>query len=145
MKWQELSVTSHYQTAIAVEEALDRGDVADAKVGLEELIDALSRADKRALNSHMIRLMMHVIKWKTQPECRSRRWRATIRNARREIAKLQKDTPSLTRKVIEEMWKDSFDSAKEEAEGEMNKDVTLRTLSWKEVFEKDYDTNGNNG
>jgi Domain of unknown function DUF29 len=42
--------------------------------GLEELIDALARADKRALESHLIRVMQHVITWKRQPERRSRTW-----------------------------------------------------------------------
>ena len=62
MKWQDLATTSHYQTAVAVEAALDRGEIDDAKVGIQELIDALARAEKRALRSQLIRLMMHVIK-----------------------------------------------------------------------------------
>jgi hypothetical protein len=145
MKWQDLSTTSHYQTAVAVEEALDRGDIADAKVGIEELIDALARAERRALRSQLIRLMMHIIKWKTQPERRSRSWRASINSARREIEEIQEATPSLTRRVIEAMWDDCFESAKEDAEGEMNQDVAVRSLSWKEVFEKDYELIGKKG
>jgi hypothetical protein len=49
--WQELAATSHYQTAVAVREALRKGNVQDATQGLEELIDALSRADRRALEA----------------------------------------------------------------------------------------------
>jgi hypothetical protein len=41
--WQELATTSHYQTAVAVRNALREGNVDDATTGLEELIDALSR------------------------------------------------------------------------------------------------------
>jgi hypothetical protein len=62
MKWQELAATSHYQTAVAVKQALQRGDMHEAILGLEELIDALSRADQRALEHHLIRLMQHIIK-----------------------------------------------------------------------------------
>ena len=136
--WQELAVTSHYQTAVAVEEALQRGDVPDAAAGIQELIDALSRADKRALRSQLIRLMTHVIKWKSQPEKRSRSWRQTIRSARQEIADLQEDTPSLTREVIEGMWVSCLASAKENAEDEMNQETSVSKLTWKEVFEKEY-------
>jgi hypothetical protein len=64
MKWQELAATSHYRTAVAVKQALQRGDMHEAILGLEELIDALSRADQRALEHHLIRLMQHIIKWK---------------------------------------------------------------------------------
>jgi hypothetical protein len=142
MKWQELASSSPYQTAVAVEDAINRGELADAKVGIQELIDALSRSDKRALRSHLIRLMMHVIKWQSQPERRSRGWRASIRNSRREIAEIQEDTPSLTRAVIEAMWRDCFASATDEAEGEMNQESSVQSLSWEEVFEQDYDANG---
>ncbi len=34
----------------------------EAILGLEELIDALSGADQRALEHHLIRLMQHIIK-----------------------------------------------------------------------------------
>src|SRR6266480_3382791 len=104
MNWQLLAATSHYQTAVAVGQALEQGDTFQAKEGIQELIDALSRAEKRALRSQLMRLMAHIIKWKTQPEKRSRSWRQTIRNAREEIAESQEDTPSLTRDVIEAMW-----------------------------------------
>jgi hypothetical protein len=46
--------------------------VATATTGLEELIAALSHSDDRAMKSHLIRLMQHIIKWKVQPERRSR-------------------------------------------------------------------------
>jgi hypothetical protein len=47
--WQELATISHYQTAVAVRDALQRGEKDNAMQGLEELIDALARADRRAL------------------------------------------------------------------------------------------------
>ena len=46
MDWEELAITSHYNTAVAIREALQKGHVDDASVGLEELIDALSRSGK---------------------------------------------------------------------------------------------------
>src|SRR5947209_1648292 len=96
-KWQELSCSSHYQTAVAVEEALKRGDTVDATAGIQELIDALARSEKRALRSQLTRLMAHVIKWKTQANKRSFSWRASINGARREIEDIQEETPSLNR------------------------------------------------
>ena len=84
--WHDLATTSHYQTAVAVHDALHHGDTANALQGLEELIDALARSERRALRSQLIRLMQHVVKWQLQPERHSWSWVATIRNARREIA-----------------------------------------------------------
>ncbi|MGH8650838.1 MAG: DUF29 domain-containing protein [Gammaproteobacteria bacterium] len=139
--WQELSNTSHYQTAVAIRQALHEGDVGDATIGIEELIEALSRSDKRALRSHLIRLMMHIVKWKSQPNGRSLSWSASIRNAREEIADIQEETPSLTEAVIRQMWDKCFTAAKREAEGEMNQKTPLPGLSWGEVFEDPYDLN----
>ena len=136
--WRKLATTSHYQTAVAVKQALQAGDKDAAMTGIEELIDALSRSDRRALRSYLIRLMQHVIKWQAQPERRSWSWAATIRNARREIADLQRETPSLTRHVLNAMWEDCLAAAHDEAEGEMNRRVVPLCLSWNEVFETDY-------
>ncbi|MBI1925463.1 DUF29 family protein [Candidatus Poribacteria bacterium] len=77
MNWQELSVTSHYQTAVAVANELQGGNIQEAAAGIKELIDALARSEKRALKSQLIRLMIYVIKWKSQPERQSLSWAAT--------------------------------------------------------------------
>lgn len=136
--WQDLATTSHYQTAVAVKEALDNGDTANALEGLEELIDALSRSDRRALESYLTRLMQHIIKWRVQPERRSPSWAATIRTARRQIARLQRETPSLNRRVLEALWPDVLQDALDAAESEMNRRVPPLTLTWEEVFETAY-------
>jgi hypothetical protein len=139
MNWKELATTSPYQTAVAVEEALERGDFREANAGIQELVEALSRSDKRALKSHLIRLMVHVIKWQSQPGKRSRSWRTTIRNARREIADIQEETPSLNRAVIEALWHRCWEEAKEEAEADMNQESTVNVLSWADLFENEYE------
>jgi hypothetical protein len=139
MDWELLAATSHSQTAIAIHEKLQQQDYGEAMHGLEELIEALARADKRALESHLIRVMQHVITWKMQPERRSRRWMRTIRNGRKEIRKLQQDTPSLTDQLIrEQLWDDCLDSAVGEAEGDMDRDLPPLALTWQEVFEDEY-------
>ena len=136
--WQALAQESHYHTAVAIREVLQEGNMDDATAGLEELIDALSRSERRALESHLKRLMLHVMKWKVQPERRSRSWRNTILGARQEIARLQRRMPSLNRRVIEEDWDEFVELARLEAEGEMNLDIPPLTLTWQEVFEDEY-------
>jgi hypothetical protein len=137
--WALLAATSHYQTAVAIRERLEQHDYGGAMHGIEELIDALARADKRALESHLIRVMQHVIKLKLQPERRSRSWIQTIRNGRKEIRKLQQDTPSLTDQVIRaQLWDDCLDSALGEAEADLDRDLPPVTLTWEEVFEDEY-------
>ncbi|HNJ43795.1 MAG TPA: DUF29 domain-containing protein [Acidobacteriota bacterium] len=138
MNWQDLSATSPYQTALEIEDELAKGNIAEASAGLKELIEALGRSEKRALKSQLIRLMAHIIKWKTQTQKRSRSWVASIYNAREEIADIQEETPSLTNEVIEEIWEKCFQAAKRDAEAEMNQDTRMAGLSWEDVFEAEY-------
>ena len=140
MDWKELAITSHYNTAVAIRDALRKGHVDDAGVGLEELIDALSRSEKRALKSHLVRLMQHVIKWQVQPERRSPSWMWTIRNARIEIADVQEETPSLTDEVIAaELWERCLRLAHNEAAKDMNlTDLQPQSLTWQDVFTREY-------
>jgi hypothetical protein len=83
--------------------------------------------------------MAHVIKWRPQPDKRSRSWRATIHNARREIDGIQEETPSLNRPYILSIWQECLETAKEDAEAEMDQESGVSRLSWKDVFEKEYD------
>lgn len=138
--WEWLALTDHYHTAVAIREALREGDVEDATQGLEALIDALSRSEERALESHLIRLMQHVIKWHAQPEERSPSWVYTIREQRRQIRKLQRRYPRFTDRCIEEMlWDDCLVSGVNEAAKDMNRDIIdPPELSWQDVFESDY-------
>jgi hypothetical protein len=137
MQWHDLATTSHVQTAIAVKQVLVDGHIDEAMVGLEELIDALSRSDKRALRSQLIRLMAHVIKWHTRPDQRSRSWAATIENARIDIEELLELEPSL-RPSVPGLLKELFEKAKRSAEKEMSAKTARTEISWHEVFEDDY-------
>lgn len=137
MNWHELATTSHYQTAVAVKQELLKGNMEEVTTGLEELIEALGRSDKRALRSQLIRLMVHAIKWKTQPEQRSRSWAASIENARIEIEELLEFEPSL-RSSIPDLLKDLFEKAKRVAEKEINEKISMNGLSWQEIFEDEY-------
>jgi hypothetical protein len=62
---------------------------------LAEEIESLGRSDRRAIVSHLERLLLHLLKWREQPHGRGPSWRSTIRHARREIAKLLAESPSL--------------------------------------------------
>ncbi|MDW8437897.1 MAG: DUF29 domain-containing protein [Chloroherpetonaceae bacterium] len=137
--WKELATTSHIETARAIQRELAAGNFDEAQEGLSELVDAMSRSEKRAMKSFLTLLMAHVIKWKAQPEKRSVSWAKTILSARREIKRIQEDAPSLNRAYLESIWNECFQDAKEEAELEMQKKCDLESLSWQEVFQDRYE------
>jgi len=137
--WPEIVFNSHYQTAIEVKKSLEEGDVMEAEEGIDQLIDAMARADRRAVKSQLARLMKHIVKWYTQPEKRSVSWVRSILNARTEIQDIQIESPSITDKVIDELWERAFNQALAEAEEEMgNKSSSIESLTWNEVFDNEY-------
>jgi Domain of unknown function DUF29 len=61
---------------------------------LEEIED-MSRRQKDALESNLIVLLLHLLKWQYQPEMRSGSWKGSIREHRRRINKALQTSPSL--------------------------------------------------
>ena len=138
-EWDWLATGSEYQMAVMIHQLLQENQVMEATEGLESLIEAMGRNDRRALKSQLIRLMVHVIKWKCQPQKRSSSWAISILSARREIEDIQEEVPSLNREFIESIWDKCFQAAVKEAELEMRKiKCSLTSISWSEVFEDEY-------
>ncbi len=137
--WKELVTTSHLETVKAIQHELEAGNLEEAEEGLDLLLESMSKQARRSVQSQLIRLMKHIIKWKLQPERRSVSWAVSIVNARYEISEAQEYEPSITDEVIRAMWSRAFTQAKKEAELEMQKKSTIEMLSWDEVFNDDYD------
>ncbi len=84
-----------------------------------EEIEGLNRSDKRALESQITRVIMHLLKWDYQPERKSSSWRGSIIEGRTQIRKLLRDSPSLKPYLIEvfaECYQDAVEQASAETE-----------------------------
>ena len=142
--WGYLAASSHYVLAKEIKFSLQEGDIDDALEGLDELIDSMSKIAIREMRSHLVIIMIHILKWKHQPQKRSWSWIKSIRNARYEIEEVQEETPSVTKKAIESKWEKVFQSAILDASDEMNlnkqerRNFNPEPLTWQEVFEKEY-------
>lgn len=62
---------------------------------LAEEIESLGRSDKKEIESRLQVLLIHLLKWKFQPEGRGGSWRGTIREQRSRLAKSLAESPSL--------------------------------------------------
>ena len=62
---------------------------------LADEIEDVGRSEKRELASRMAVLLAHLLKWRLQPEKRSKSWRATIIVQRQAIDAALDETPSL--------------------------------------------------
>ncbi|BAP55193.1 hypothetical protein THII_0896 [Thioploca ingrica] len=137
MNWKELAITSPYQTAVQIKNELTQGHIEESTLGIEELIDALSRSERRALRSQLTRLMMHIIKWQIQPQCRSRSWLITIEGARIEIEEILEEEPHL-KPQLPQLWDKCFKAANRLAEKETGIKPTLSQLTPEAVFQTEY-------
>ncbi len=62
---------------------------------LAEEIESLGRMDRRALESNLTVVLVHLLKWSHQPEKRKAGWRASLIEHRARMARLIADSPSL--------------------------------------------------
>lgn len=58
------------------------------------------KSDERALKSHLKQLILHLLKWKYQPDFQSRSWRLTIGTQRDEIHDAIKDSKNFANKLM---------------------------------------------
>jgi len=68
------------------------------EIDLEHLVEELeevSKREKRAITSQLIRLLLHLLKWHYQPQRRSDSWLDSITDARIQIELTVQESPSL--------------------------------------------------
>ena len=75
---------------------LRAGDLARADIEhIAEEIESLGRTEKRELINRLTVLLLHLLKWRYQPEKRGASWEASIRVQRNRLADHLEDNPSL--------------------------------------------------
>ncbi len=69
--------------------------------GIVEELEDTGRSERRAVESHLKNLLIHLSKWAKQKQRRSGSWRDSIDNARDALADLLQDSPSLRPQLTE--------------------------------------------
>jgi hypothetical protein len=94
--------TDFYQWTQTQAAALRAKDVAALDLEhLAEEIESLGKRDRRAVESYLEVILLHLLKWAYQPERRGRSWEKSLLQARHRLAKLLRDNPSLQNQVSE--------------------------------------------
>jgi hypothetical protein len=86
-------------------------------VDWENLIDeieTMGRNERRSLESNLVVVLHHLLKWQYQPAMRSSSWKGSIAEHRRRIRKALKDSPSL-KPYLEEIFEECYVDAVEQA------------------------------
>ncbi len=107
LKWIETTV-----------EKLKVQDYANINWGtLIEEIEDMGRSERRSLESNLIVVLTHLLKWQYQPELRSGSWKGSIVEHRRRLRKALKESPSL-KPYLEEVFAESYSDAVEQVTAE---------------------------
>ncbi|MEB4591222.1 DUF29 domain-containing protein [Candidatus Thiothrix sp. Deng01] len=87
-----------------------RVDDLDFENLLEE-VESMGASERRQMVSRLKVLMMHLLKWRHQPDRRGKSWELTIKEQRRRIPRHLKENPSLQAKMpdmLEEAYEDAL-------------------------------------
>ena len=94
---------------------LKNGNFAEIDLdNLIEEIESMGRSEKRALKSNLLVLLMHLLKYKYQPEKCSNSWLSTIFEHRRRLKEDLTESPSL-KKYLSEVFNECYQEARKQA------------------------------
>jgi hypothetical protein len=84
---------------------------------LAEEIEGVVASEKREVRSRLALIVQHLLKWRYQPELRSRSWETTLRTQRDDLLAVLEDSPSL-RPFAASVLATAFSRGRHSAEGE---------------------------
>lgn len=103
-------------------ELLKKGELMSLDIQhLIEEIESLGNSERRALESHLENILMHMLKVKYQPEKHTRSWDLSIKESRYRANRVLKHNPSLKRELME-LSDSAYFSARLRAEQETGLD-----------------------
>lgn len=83
-------------------ELMRQGRLSEIDAGnIAEELESMGKSEKRQSIHRLALLLAHLLKWKFQPGLRSQSWKYTIKEQRRQVMALLKDSPSLKNVIIE--------------------------------------------
>lgn len=118
-------------------------------VNLIEEVRDLGNRHRDALESHLTRLLMNLLKWQYQSDAKSGSWLGTIKEARKQIARLVRKHPVLALHT-QKVWLKCYLDAREDAADETGLPLDTFPLdcpyNLEQVLERDFlpeDQDGN--
>lgn len=95
---------------------------------LIEELDDMGKSERRALESFVQNLLMHLLKWQFQPDKRTTSWRQSIKNSRKSMLKILRDNPSL-QPLLAQMVADEYPDALDNAAAETSLSESIFPVS----------------
>ena len=136
--WDELLFKSDYRTMLFIQKLMQNGEYEAAKAGVDKLVDFETRSEKADMERALIRLMEAIILWKENPDYRTGEQVHEILEAYDGVEFYIEEGTELTYDYYWEIWDEVFEEAKELAEIELQRKLSLDSLTWENVFEEEY-------
>jgi Domain of unknown function DUF29 len=86
-------------------------------LNLAEEIESVGASEKREVRSRLALILQHLLKWRYQPDLRSKSWENTLFVQRRDLLTLFEDSPSL-RPFAERVLPSAFTNGRQAAQRE---------------------------
>jgi hypothetical protein len=109
---QSLYERDYYTWALEQARALKEHRLEDLDwENLSDEVESLAKTERRELRSRLKVLVEHLIKWRFQPQRRSRSWRATVAVQRIEIREHLNESPGL-KPSLQDVLAQAYDAAR---------------------------------
>ncbi len=102
-------------------------------IHLQEELISMGASEKRELGHRLEKLLMHLLKWKYQPNLQCRSWRLTVKEQRKKLLIHLKDNPSLKNpETFTERFSSAYDTAvlKAAQETGLDEDIFPAQCEW---------------
>lgn len=136
----------YYSWLLATAYLLEEGRFSELDVSnLIDEIESMGKSQKRAIESYLKVLLLHLLKWEYKPSHRSGSWKASIRNSRWGIHKRIKESPSLKnypKEVIEECYNIARENAADETGLPLETFPEILQLTIENILDQDFLPNG---
>jgi Domain of unknown function DUF29 len=108
---------------------------------LIEEIETMGRNEKRSLKSALEVLLMHLLKYKYQPEKRTNSWKSTIREQRNRLTEYLEESPSL-KSYFQQVFTQSYHKSRALAADETGLSIKIfpkeSPFTIEQIFDFDY-------
>lgn len=138
INWSEEYLNCDISSLKLLRQKVEQNYLTEVLLGIDQFIEVLKSRLKRELVSRLRILMIHVIKWKTQPCYRSSSWVASIEEQRSQLESHLEYTTGVSKETIESIWEKSFQKAMISAENEMGEAPAIESLTWNDLFTETY-------
>ena len=136
--WDEMLTHSDYTTMLFIQKLMHKGEFEAARNGMDKLVEFETKHEKMDMERALVRLMEAIILWKESSDYRTGEQVHEINEALEGVDFYVEEGTELTYDFYKTIWDEAYDEAREYAEIELQRKLSISSLTWDEVFNEEY-------